>query len=365
MTLRFVEGWDWISGGSISSILSAAEYYFEILSATQNVVNPAISTNTAFSFGKSLRYSGAYSQFTPTPQLVYPVPARDEGYIGARVYVGHTHEGYTGPTFFDSQGGAQVTVQCGQYGIIRVWRGQPYYGTLLATSAPGAFYADEWFYLEVYAKLDNSAGEVEVRVNTETVISLVSSDTIATSRSVFDMIGLRGRSTTNATVAEDQYFDDMYYCDTDGSVNNGFLGNVRVKTQFAIADGSHIDFVIGGSSPAATNWQSVQNSALDQTKFVYSPDSGDYDLYEMNPIVNAPYVHGIQVRSSMWQDDATQRIGRNILKTPLGTIDEGVDVYLNQTPSLYRDIFELNPDTGVFYTGTEANGCEAGVKVES
>ncbi len=365
MTLRLIEGFDWLTTTSVDAdvqgYLADAQYYFGSGVAAWDIV-----TDTAFSFGKALAVNYQDAQFNSLNKMLYPVPARQEGYQGRRMKVSPNHTGYVGMTFFDAVGGDyQVSISCRPNGVIWVWRGQPFIGTLLAVSDPGVFYDNEWFFLEAYVKVDSIAGEVEIRVNTKTVISLVSSDTQNTTRALFDMVGFTGRPSTNTIWIENQIFDDLYYCDTDGSVNNGFLGNVRVKTSFTTANGSNIDFLIGGSAPAATNWQSVQNILLNQTKFVYSPTSGDYDLYAMDPNVNAPYVHAVQVRSSMWQDDATQRIGRNLLKTGAGTLIDGVDIYLNQTPSVYRDIIELNPDTGVFFTGTEANATQAGVKVES
>jgi hypothetical protein len=52
----------------------------------------------------------------------------------------------------------------------------------------------------------------------------------------------------------------VYFNDAAGSMNNTFLGNVRVKSQFTASAGDSTQFTIGGSAPAATNWQSVLNT---------------------------------------------------------------------------------------------------------
>lgn len=368
MTLRLVEGFDWLttglSNGVIQQRLGASHYYMPML-FTGRIPYWGVSSNTAFSFGASLAIGGGLDLFDVRPYIYYPVPSDDEGVIGLRVYVSSGQTGTMGPVFYSSVDGPQVSVGFYPLGIIKVYRGAPGSGTLLATSSPGAYYESAWFYLEVKAKIHQSAGSVEVRLNTETIISLVDTDTCAGTTPSFNMVGLMENPGAPNGTGLSILYDDLYYTDLMGSVNNGFLGNVRVKTQFAVGNGDNIDFLIGGSSPAATNWQSVSNLAMDDTKFVYSPTIGDFDLYDMNPTINAPYVHAIQVRSCMRQDDATQRIGHNIIKTPSGTIVEGDDHYLNQSFSLYRDIFETNPDTSTFFTGTEANGTQAGPKVDS
>jgi len=371
MTLRLIEGFDWLpttaDNATFQALMGQSHYYF----ASSILSDPAtwdINTTTAFSYGNSLRVNYTDAQYDTLNQLYYPVGPLDEGYMGYRILVQPDHTGWLGMTFYDAvSGGNQISIVCRPNGMIYVYRGAPFSGTLLITSDPGSFYMGSWFYLEAYVKIHDTAGEVQVRVNTKVVIDLIASDTNATGRPYFDMVGMRGRNSSgSAAWVENQYFDDMYFCDTAGTVNNGYLGNVRVKTQFTTADGDNIDFLIGGSAPAATNWQSVQNTSLNLTKLVYSPTVGDYDLYEIDPNVNAPYVHAIQVRTGARQDDATQRVLHNLLKTPAGTlIEPGTDFYLNQTVSVHRDIIEINPDTATFFTGTEANGTQAGFKVDA
>lgn len=371
MTLRLIEGFDWLpttaDNGTFQALMGQSQYYF----ASSLLGSPAAwntNTTTAFNYGNSLLINYQDAQFDTLNQLYYPVGQHDEGFMGYRLLVQPDHTGWVGMTFYDAvSGGNQISIVCRPNGMVYVYRGAPFSGVLLITSDPGSFYMGSWFYLEARVVISDTVGAVEVRINTKTVIDLTVSDTQATALPYFDMVGIRGRNSTgSAAWYENQYFDDIYFCDTAGTVNNGFLGNVRVKTQFTSADGDNIDFLIGGSSPAATNWQSVQNNSLDLTKLVYSPTVGDYDLYEMDPNVNAPYVHAVQVRTGARQDDATQRLLHNQLKTPAGTLIDGpTDHYLNQTISVYRDIYEINPDTGTFYTGTEANGTQAGFKVDA
>lgn len=526
MTLRIIEGFDWLpttdDNQTIISLLGAAQYYqagswFDI----DGMAEWRVSEDTAFDYGKALQINYVDAQFNTLNRMVYPVLAKNEGWQGYRCFIGADHTGYIGAVFMDAINGlTHLTIRCAEYGMIKVYRGTSR-ETLLATSAPGSFYTNEWFFLEVRAKIADVGGLVEVRINTKTVISLVDADTCNGIRPLFDLVGFQGRTSSGSEAwTENIKIDDWYYCDGDGTVNKGFLGNVRVKTMAVIEAGTSTDFVVAGSQPLATlgertdrtgniirtnvspynayntllrrvlvgdnttiteirftpsdtatnvstkpvvyadnlgkpgaliasgaanlgftanveeiltlatspavtagtyywiglvmstntwglspyvssteligyvatssydapgvlsalsvapevafyavtstlmeNWQAVQNEDMGETSYVRSSTVGDYDLYDLDPSINAPFVHGIQARLGMRQDDATQRIAQAVVQIPGGTASEGQDFYLNQSFSIYRDIFELNPDTGVFYSGTEANDAQVGPKV--
>jgi hypothetical protein len=161
-------------------------------------------------------------------------------------------------------------------------------------------------------------------------------------------------------------FDDMFFYDTTGTAQNTWGGNLRVKTQFMIANGATDNFTIGGTSPQPTQWQSVLNQLLDDTSFVYSPTAGDIDLFTPDPTLNAPLVRCVQVRAAMRQDDATQRVGRALdpdWRHELSRHDRLL--YQSGQLHLLQGALALSPATGVSFTGSEVNGLQAGVKVQA
>jgi hypothetical protein len=367
MTLRYMDGFDYLPSGSTNTdrLLEAGGYY---LRGAGTAFNPN-ATNTAalgrFDYGECLSYNTTIGSQTSTLNMVRPIDPGStftEGYQGWAVKIGKTSAVPTLFYFYDAISDApQVVVELGVNGVIRIYRGGSYggRGTLLLTSHAGAYYFDEWFYLEIFGKIHTTAGEVEVRVNTQTVLSLVTANTQATALPYFDSTGWGALiiSFSSVFVAA---IDDHYFCDSAGTENNGFLGNVRVKCQLPVSNGDNIDFTAVG---AASNWQGARNTLLTDTIYDYSPNIGDYDLYHMDPILNAPLVHGIQTRMGLRQDDATQRIAHPVIKTGGVEFEGVIDHYLNQTYTYYFDIWELNPDTGVGWTGTEVNALQAGPKV--
>jgi hypothetical protein len=317
-----------------------------------------------FGFGGSLNWGGLVGTQTQRLQLVRPIlPGMTftTGVIGLAMYIGKTSITPFNVQFYDAIYDApQVSIEFTANGVVSAYRGGPT-TNLLGSSYAGAYYFDEWFYLEAKATIGNPGGALEVRINTVPILAFPTVNTQATGRAVFDSTCFATR-----TVGLGQTFaagiDDVYVLDDAGSVNNTFLGNVRVKTQFTAGAGDLTQFAIGGSAPAATNWQSVLNKALDDTKFVSSPTVGQEDLYAIEAILTSAQVHGVQVRSGMRQDDSTQRVGHNVLKMG-GVSAEGGDHYLNQSYTHYMDIFELNPSTGLGMTGTQLNAGQIGPKV--
>lgn len=364
MTLRVIEGFDFMPSGlsdSERNRLWGAKHFY--MSAGVGGTVPDIDLGR-FDFGNAWKSHFGNVAIGGNVRHIRPIGSYEtEGIIGIAVWRSSAATNtavyvsfYNGISLED-----QLTVCCFLNGVIQVRKGGPT-GTIIQTSVTGVFYYDTWWYLEVKAGIASVGGYAQVRVNTEIVIDIPDADTQGGTATNFDCIAW-GVQHYNANTVAGFLLDDLYMCDLHGTENNDYLGNVRVKTQFVTGNGSHLDFSIGGSSPAATNWQSVLNRNLDETKYVYTPDVGDYDLYTIEAILNSPVVYGVQLCTASRQDDATQRILHNQLKTLGGTLDEGVNHYLNQLYTYNTDIWELNPETGAGWTGTEVNGLQIGPKV--
>jgi len=362
MTLRIFEGFDFMTAG-----LSATERARRYAAKGYYNWNNGIDVATGrFAFGKAMWQplqlvgGGLYGSKVPIKAAV------DDGYAGVAVYVGSGVTNQIGGilVFHDGLTDApQITVLFYQNGIIQVWRGWPPSGAMLTQTAVAIYQENQWFYGEARCKVDSTSGIVEVRVNTKTVIRIPAANTKATANPTYDMIGVGYYNWSVAQWAS-YGFDDLYFCDTAGTENNSFLGNSRVMTQFVTGNSTPQDFLIGGSAPAATAWQSVLNTGLDSTKYIHSGTPGDESLFTIEAIINAPMVFGIRVSSAVWQDDATQRTYRNLYKSG-ATLTEGSDQLTNQTPTFYGDIVEINPATGVGYTGGELNALLIGGKEQA
>jgi hypothetical protein len=141
----------------------------------------------------------------------------------------------------------------------------------------------------------------------------------------------------------------------DGVNSNDYLGNVRVNTQFTVGAGDLTQFGVVG---AANNWDAVNEFVLTDAEYTWTQTVGNEDLYAMDPIITAANIFGMQITGAWRQDDATQMKGHSLIKTH-GTIYEGADNELAQSYRYYRDVYELNPNTGVGWTAAELNAVQA------
>lgn len=259
------------------------------------------------------------------------------------------------------QGNGQVAVYRSDSSTSTEYRNVTW--TRIGISDINTFNNFSWVHLEVKATIHASDGEVEVRLNGKTVVHLMNVRTKNNNGLAYCNSAGPGAGGNDDLTS---YIDDFAAWDDEGSSNNDWLGTTRIKAQFAIADGSNIDSIIGGSAPAATHWQSVINKLADDTKYVYISNAnvGDYDTYDMDPIITSPAVFALQTRIRARQDDATQLTIKAIVRSA-GTDYEGLEWPTTETYNDFFDMWEVDPATSLGWSMTTANAIELGFKLES
>lgn len=355
--LRLIDGFDYMAGASSVGTIMAAQGW------TGSTSSGSTSTNTAFGYGVSLDWTGSSNSVSRRRSL----RGRYTGttVLGLRMWV--PPEIATASIIaYDSMSSTtdQWSLSFNQTGNI-IWDGP---GTAAARTYAMAFTPGRWFWLEIKNTPGyGTAGALEIRVNTVPVLSLPAITTATGSVSLpatlpgidnyeFFLNRITGLSIGNAWA-----IDDMYFLDDTGTTNNDYLGNTRVKYMAPVSDFS-VSWSRGGTSPAATNWQSVLNQSLNDDRYAFSGTPGQQDLYGIDPNLNTPFVYGVELSGAYRMDDATQRVVRNTMSSG-GTGAEGVDHYINQSYTFYPDIFENDPDTGLPFTGSAVNALNVGPKV--
>lgn len=356
MTLRVIDGFDYYPSSGLSLIAAAQGW----TGSTGSIIR---SSNNAFGYG----YSMGISSFSNNTVIQRSLRGRYTStcVMGMRMYVPSSGPGYslsvvdsltTGPN-------RQWRLHFLETGNIDLYTGN---NVLTARTDVGSYTPGKWFYLEIKWTPAITGGTFEVKINTVPILSLPS---VQTAYGTLVGVTTRGcdlvefwKSTIGGAL-NTWAWDDFYFLDDAGTVNNDYLGNVRVQYLAPVSNGT-VQWAIGGTDPAATNWQSVLNTALDDTQYVYDSVVNDRDLYNINPILNTPGVRGIEITGSYRQDDATQRFVSNSLKTATGFSSYGVSHAINQSYTFYPDIYELNPETGVAFTGAEVNTMQIGPRVD-
>jgi hypothetical protein len=139
-------------------------------------------------------------------------------------------------------------------------------GTTLLASSTNALATGSWNFVEVKLTIADSGGVFEVRVNESVWVTFTGDTKQSSSQTTANRILFSSRST-------DCGFDDLYICDGTGSVNNTYLGDVRIDTVRPTGAGNYTEFGHQGSS---NNWDNVDDTTIDSdSSYNYSNTVGN------------------------------------------------------------------------------------------
>lgn len=262
---------------------------------------------------------------------------------------------------------AMVAIYVGSNGSIRA---ESPIGTTVATTAPGLVTANAFRYMEAKVKVHSTLGRVIVRLDSSVVLDTgaggINTRPYGTTNQ-YSRIGIGGSCVYPYSGLYMTSFDDFYFCDDTGAVNNDFLGDVQLQAIYPNGVGSSTQWAIGGTTPAASNWQSVNEKPPDNdVTYVKSPTVGQLDMYTMDDITaTAVGIKGLLMNVRVKKDDATSRTYSTMAKdvnaagaTTAVAVRSAPGTYVNQ-----QDVSEVSPTTGVAWTVAGVNAMEAGIKV--
>lgn len=355
MSLEFVDGFDHYSSSNMSQ---------------KGWVNP---TGTLFSPG---RFGGnAWSSFNNgNATRIMPSGSLSSRVIGFALNPGgNINSVATGINDFfrvlDSAGALSTATTQLQFGIssgqVTVYRGvNGSGGTLLGTSSGGpTIMAGLWYYIEIKVTIDNTAGSVQIRISdgasSTTILSLSGLDTQNTANATFDTISLlqvTGSPGSNG-------YDDLYVCTLAGSVNNTFLGEVRVQTIYPTSDGHSTQWT---PNSGANNFSRVNETLVDDdTSFVSSATPGQIDTYNHGALVSAGAILGVQTNITARKDDVGSRsIAADVYDGTTDFVNSNAHGLLSSYQD-FTDIYETDPSTGLPWTAANFNARQFGVLMVS
>ncbi len=228
----------------------------------------------------------------------------------------------------------------------------------LVTSASSVITGSTWHYIEFKWRPNASSGVAEVRVD-ETVVATFSGDTLAStavSDSVAEIVLGEALTSTNS------WFDDLYVLDLTGSVNNNYLGDVRVVTKVPTADSTvNADF----TPDTGTDHFSRVDDPLpdDDTSYVENGTNGATDTYTATNLGLTGIVYGVQVAASTRKTDSKVRAMKTVVR-PVATNVLGSDNHtVNATYKVQHSMYETNPATSSLWTVSEVDGNEFGIRI--
>jgi hypothetical protein len=224
-------------------------------------------------------------------------------------------------------------------------------GTVLATGT-NALLANTFYFIEFKAVL--GSGNLTVKVNGITEASVTGATVGAT-------------TANRVNLHYDQFelqntYDDYYICDGQGSVNNDFLGDMRVEALVVSAVGTYQEWsVTGGGGSHVT---AVSEASPDgDTSYVASSTLNQRETYNFPDLSSVPtLIAGVKLTGIVRKDDAGIRGIKPMFR--ISTTDYlGTEMGVGDSYGYLASIFETNPATSAAWTGSDVNALEAGFKL--
>lgn len=229
---------------------------------------------------------------------------------------------------------------------------------IIAPSAPGLFTMDTYDFWEVRVTLHDTTGAIEVRKNGVVVLSGTGLDTKnGGTGSVIDSV----RFLTAAGLIF--RYDDIYICDTAGSVSNDFLGDCKTTVLLPANDTALEEWDLStGTNSAALIDEATPNG---DTDYIQSDVAGEKTQVTLADLSDTDHeVYGVTLTSWARKDDAGEALFRHGIHSDT-TDGNGADHALSTSYVAYQDLFELDPDGDVPWTPVSVNDAEVFVEVRT
>lgn len=223
-----------------------------------------------------------------------------------------------------------------------------------------------WYYIELKSTLKSStlAGDCKIWLEGTEIFSIASGvDLTTTYGTTADTFYLGSLPTANTNIGI--IYDDVYVCDGTGSVNNTQLGDMRVESLLPGGAGTTTQW----TPNASTNYSRVNETSQDgDTTYVATSTTGNIDSYAIGNLAITPSsVAGVQVCTVAKKTDGGVRNTGSVIRSGGTNYDHGSSkpFILTSGYTTNVDIWELDPNGSIAWTGTSVNALEAGVKLVS
>lgn len=278
--------------------------------------------------------------------------------VGAAIRVVPYQNTYTEPLLLGVRdANAQIAhlVRIGADGRLKLYRQDSGFDQLLATSVASAP-ARGWHYIELQVTQGTSNGVLSVRINGILAIQMTAQNTLQGGGPLLTaFVGAVPGQACPLTLD----VDDFYIADTTGTINNTFLGDVRVDALQAQADGSLNQWTVDPSSMNA--WAAVSDQ--DESTAIRAASLGLRQSFDVEalPVMASPAIHGVQLTMLARKTDAGLGKVKGLVVSGAQTATSA-DVILQEQLAWQSTLFERNPNGNVPWTEAAFNAAEFGVE---
>ena len=234
-------------------------------------------------------------------------------------------------------------------------------GTVIGTGTK-AIYSSTWYYVEAKIFINNTTGSAIVNIDEVEDINISGQDTQFQATDDITILYAGLNANTGSSYF---YIDDLYMCDTSGSINNDFLGPVMVEGLTPSGNGYNSDFV-GSDADSVDNYLLVDEvPANDDTDYIKSDVVSDIDSFAYGNLTgDIGTIHGIKINSVAKKEDTYDRNFKNFVRVS-GTNYLSSEYDPDTSYNNFFTIWEQNPDTATGWTESDVNAIEAGITISS
>lgn len=249
-------------------------------------------------------------------------------------------------------------IHVGDDGAIQAYKYESSYNKLgqsWVTLTPGA-----WRYLELKVVEGSGTGSVEIRLDGQVVLTITGLS-ITTGAKLYKA-GVCVKNNASAITAA-LSIDDFYLVNTSGSLNNTYLGDVRIDALRPTGAGTTTQWTPVG---AAANWDTVDDALPNEADYVTAATLGHRDLYAIQdlPAMTNPSVLGVQSVILASKADAgaagVKAVAASGAATALGALHN-----LAMDPQYFLHVYETDPNTSAAWTEAALNAAQFGVEVQN
>ena len=368
MTLLYTQGFEGYDVAGGRAALEKDFNFSPVIATTEVGLREGRNGNgiAAYHQDQNAPTEGYFGYFIPTAGL----SSQDDWIVGLAFYNNYSWFSTVASSrspliqFVDSDAHIMLSVYLAA-GTLNVRAGAFSNGTKLGF-ANALLSTKVWHYVECKVNFHISTGSVVLHVNEEEVMNVTGVNTTTTD-------SLDARPSTIAVggsgLTQKFLIDDIYICDDQGTMNNTFLGDVRIErlnpTGVGATNGSGTEF----TPLAGANWDAVNDVIVDDdSTYVESSTAGDKDTYEFDVTAETPAnIVAVSVKSWVRKTDAGSRNFVHVARSGTGpnTEDDSAVLYPSVTYRYMESIFETDPVSGVAWLKAEVNTAEFGYKVNA
>lgn len=242
--------------------------------------------------------------------------------------------------------------------------GQPYSWNSVTGYVTGTsiFPLKTWVYVEAKITLGNP-GTVALRWNGQPVSGIANPISQRTNNATWTYYSGIRLGMNSGSQATSIYYDDLYVCDGTGSVNNDFLGDVRVSTLYPQSQGTYSSF----ASPTSGSHVSALSDLTPDydASYLTGVTPATQDTYLFSRLPTGATVKGVQETILARKDDAGAKTFATYVKNGASEQQGVLTFNALDTYTYYLQQMDQNPALAVPWTPSNFNSSEFGIRVVS